>query len=74
MGAGFWAGFGEQFSDTVEENRKYIRKASDDRRTYLKTRGAAALASNKKRNKKRWRSTLVTLLCEVFLNVVYKAY
>lgn len=52
MGAGFWAGFGEQFSDTVEENRKYIRKASDDRRTYLKTRGAAALASNKKQIKK----------------------
>lgn len=52
MGAGFWAGFGEQFSDTVEENRKYIRKASDDRRTYLKTRGAAALASNKKEIKK----------------------
>tara|TARA_R100001377_G_scaffold33979_1_gene18668 strand:- start:3376 stop:4395 length:1020 start_codon:yes stop_codon:yes gene_type:complete len=52
MGAGFWAGFGEQFSDTVEENRKYIRKASDDRRTYLKTRGASALASNKKQIKK----------------------
>tara|TARA_R110002096_G_scaffold132878_1_gene283499 strand:+ start:175 stop:1194 length:1020 start_codon:yes stop_codon:yes gene_type:complete len=52
MGAGFWAGFGEQFSNTVEENRKYIRKASDDRRTYLKTRGAAALASNKKEIRK----------------------
>ena len=48
MGAGFWAGFGEQFSDTVEENRKYIRKAKDDRRSYLMEKGSRALASNKK--------------------------
>ena len=52
MGAGFWAGFGEQFSDTVEENRKYIRKAKDDRRSYLMEKGSRALASNKKEIKK----------------------
>ena len=48
MGAGFFAGFGEQFSKTVEDNRKYIRKAKDERRTYLKNYGAKALANQKK--------------------------
>ena len=47
MGAGFFAGFGEQFSETVEDNRKYIRKAKDERRTYLKNYGAKALANQK---------------------------
>ena len=48
MGAGFWAGFGEQFSETVEDNRKFIREKAEERKNYLQRYGAAAIKNSRK--------------------------
>ena len=48
MGAGFWAGFGEEFSDTVQANRKRIEKTAEDRKQYLNTYGARAISDARK--------------------------
>ena len=48
MGAGFWAGFGEEFSDTVQANRKRIEKQAEERKQYLNTYGARAISDARK--------------------------
>ena len=48
MGVGFWAGFGEEFSDTVQANRKRVEKTAEDRKKYLNTYGARAISDARK--------------------------